>query len=207
MKQEDNQFLMYARQKKISHKSKNIMDYRSIKHDPFEVNLLSPPKIYFQGPYYPLLIKKLFLGIEEMEIMISRLGDKPGAHQIYYSILDRIIGKILVIVRSYRLSYEEKPLEKSIKYLKDFASIAEHYKELKDMEEQIISIFSGEIIPPEIREKIKEFDENAKVVVISADIQKLSMDRVLQLGAFNFVKKPIDSSKMKQIFEKLNGKS
>jgi two-component system, chemotaxis family, chemotaxis protein CheY len=56
-------------------------------------------------------------------------------------------------------------------------------------------------------EKIKEFDKNAKVVVISADIQKLSMDRVLQLGAFNFVKKPIDSIKMKQIFEKLNGKS
>ena len=56
-------------------------------------------------------------------------------------------------------------------------------------------------------EKIKEFDKNAKVVVISADIQKLSMDRVLQLGAFNFVKKPIDSSKMKQIFEKLNGKA
>ena len=56
-------------------------------------------------------------------------------------------------------------------------------------------------------EKIKEFDENAKVVVISADIQKLSMDRILQLGAFNFVKKPIDSSKMKQIFEKLNGKA
>ena len=56
-------------------------------------------------------------------------------------------------------------------------------------------------------EKIKEFDNNAKVVVISADIQKLSMDRVLQLGAFNFVKKTIDSSKMKQIFEKLNGKA
>ena len=56
-------------------------------------------------------------------------------------------------------------------------------------------------------EKIKEFDKNAKVVVISADIQKLSMDRVLQLGAFNFVKKPIESSKMKQIFEKLNGKA
>ena len=49
-------------------------------------------------------------------------------------------------------------------------------------------------------EKIKEFDKNAKVVVISADIQKLSMDRVLKLGAFDFVKKPIDSIKMKQIF-------
>ena len=53
-------------------------------------------------------------------------------------------------------------------------------------------------------EKIKEFDKNAKVVIISADIQKLSMDRVFKLGAFDFVKKPIDSAKMKQIFKKLN---
>ncbi|MDZ7819495.1 MAG: response regulator [Aliarcobacter sp.] len=53
-------------------------------------------------------------------------------------------------------------------------------------------------------EKIKEFNKNAKVVIISADIQKLSMDRVLKLGAFDFVKKPIDSIKMKQIFKKLN---
>lgn len=52
-------------------------------------------------------------------------------------------------------------------------------------------------------EKIKEFDKNARVVIISADIQKLSMDRVLKLGAFDFVKKPIDSTKMKQIFEKI----
>ena len=52
--------------------------------------------------------------------------------------------------------------------------------------------------------KIKEFDKNAKVVIISADIQKLSMDKALKLGAFDFVKKPIDSTKMKQIFKKLN---
>ena len=53
-------------------------------------------------------------------------------------------------------------------------------------------------------EKIKEFDKNAKVVIVSADIQKLSMDRVLVLGAFNFVKKPIDIVKMQQIFKKLD---
>ena len=53
-------------------------------------------------------------------------------------------------------------------------------------------------------EKIKEIDPNAKVVVISADIQKHSMDRVLKLGAFDFIKKPIDSVKMKQIFNKIN---
>jgi two-component system chemotaxis response regulator CheY len=57
----------------------------------------------------------------------------------------------------------------------------------------------------EALEKIKEFDNKAKVVVISADIQKLSMDKALQLGAFNFVKKPIDSEKMGQILNKING--
>ena len=56
----------------------------------------------------------------------------------------------------------------------------------------------------EALEKIKEFDIDAKVVIISADIQKLSMEKALQLGAFNFVKKPIDAEKMKQILEKIN---
>lgn len=56
----------------------------------------------------------------------------------------------------------------------------------------------------EALEKIKEFDTNAKVVIISADIQKLSMDRALQLGAFNFIKKPIDTLKMNQILDKIN---
>ena len=56
----------------------------------------------------------------------------------------------------------------------------------------------------EALEKIKEFDTNAKVVIISADIQKLSMDKALQLGAFNFIKKPIDIFKMNQILDKIN---
>ena len=56
----------------------------------------------------------------------------------------------------------------------------------------------------EALEKIKEFDRDAKVVIISADIQKLSMEKALQLGAFNFVKKPIDATKMQQILEKIN---
>ena len=53
-------------------------------------------------------------------------------------------------------------------------------------------------------EKIKEFDKNAKVVIISADIQKLSIDKASQLGAFNFIKKPIDLAKMEQILNKIN---
>ncbi|MFY4844084.1 response regulator [Aliarcobacter butzleri] len=56
----------------------------------------------------------------------------------------------------------------------------------------------------EALKRIKEIDENAKVVIISADIQKLSMDRVREFGAFNFIKKPIDSLKMQQILEKID---
>ncbi|MBP9490291.1 MAG: response regulator [Aliarcobacter sp.] len=52
--------------------------------------------------------------------------------------------------------------------------------------------------------EIKKFDNKAKVVIISADIQKLSVDKVLELGAFNFIKKPIDSVKMQQILDKIN---
>ena len=53
-------------------------------------------------------------------------------------------------------------------------------------------------------EKIKEFDKNAKVIIISADIQKLSIDKASKLGAFNFIKKPIDLAKMEQILNKIN---
>lgn len=52
-------------------------------------------------------------------------------------------------------------------------------------------------------DEIKVIDKNATVVVISADIQKGSMERVKQSGAFDFVKKPIDTTKMRWIIEKL----
>lgn len=55
----------------------------------------------------------------------------------------------------------------------------------------------------EALKKIKEFDDSAKVIVISADIQKQAMDRVRELGALNFVKKPIDLKKMQQILDNI----
>ena len=56
----------------------------------------------------------------------------------------------------------------------------------------------------EALKKIKEFDQDAKVVIISADIQKLSIEKASSLGAFNFIKKPIDLQKMEQILTKIN---
>jgi DNA-binding NarL/FixJ family response regulator len=51
--------------------------------------------------------------------------------------------------------------------------------------------------------EIIEFDKNAKVIVISADIQKAAMDKVREAGALTFIKKPISTEKMTQILEKI----
>jgi len=56
----------------------------------------------------------------------------------------------------------------------------------------------------EALKQVKAYDQNAQVVIVSADIQKGSLHRVLSDGAINFVKKPIDNSKMKLIFDKLS---
>jgi two-component system, chemotaxis family, chemotaxis protein CheY len=55
----------------------------------------------------------------------------------------------------------------------------------------------------EALEKIKEFDKNAKVIIVSADIQKLSIEKASKSGAFNFIKKPIDLEKMQQILKRI----
>ena len=87
---------------------------------------------------------------------------------------------------------------------------AENGQEALDLYKQLLPklVFMDLTMPImdgfEALQNIKEFDENAKVVIISADIQKLSMDKALQLGAFNFIKKPIDLEKMQQILGKIN---
>ncbi len=50
---------------------------------------------------------------------------------------------------------------------------------------------------------MKQIDENAKIVIVSADIQQGSMSQVREDGAMDFVKKPISEAKMKQILEKI----
>lgn len=55
----------------------------------------------------------------------------------------------------------------------------------------------------EALKNIKQFDSQAKVVVVSADIQKQAVDRAIELGAFDFIKKPIDLDKMQEIFKRL----
>ena len=53
----------------------------------------------------------------------------------------------------------------------------------------------------EALEQIKKFDKNARIIILSADIQQGAVEKVLANGALQFIKKPIDTSKMEEIFE------
>jgi two-component system chemotaxis response regulator CheY len=48
---------------------------------------------------------------------------------------------------------------------------------------------------------IRDEDLKSVVIVISGDIQPVARERVLQLGAIDFIKKPINQDKLKQTLE------
>jgi len=47
--------------------------------------------------------------------------------------------------------------------------------------------------------EIKKFDSKAKIMIVSADVQKGAKEKALDNGAIGFIQKPINSAKMKQI--------
>lgn len=49
--------------------------------------------------------------------------------------------------------------------------------------------------------KILEMSPNTRVIVVSADVQCQAKEKVLALGAYMHVEKPIDVDKIKEIFE------
>ncbi len=50
-----------------------------------------------------------------------------------------------------------------------------------------------------VLEKVREEDLNCMVIVISADIQPDAKKRVCELGALDFIKKPVDADKMRDV--------
>lgn len=50
---------------------------------------------------------------------------------------------------------------------------------------------------------ICDVDKEAKIIVVSADIQEGSMKKVKENGALGFIKKPINEENLKQILTKL----
>ncbi len=56
----------------------------------------------------------------------------------------------------------------------------------------------------EALEKIIEINSDALVYVVSSDVQKLALDKVVSLGAAGMVGKPISEDKIVQIFSELS---
>jgi CheY-like chemotaxis protein len=54
----------------------------------------------------------------------------------------------------------------------------------------------------EATKQINEFDKNAKIIVITADVQQHAIDRAIENGAIDFIHKPIDEKKMFKILHK-----
>lgn len=50
---------------------------------------------------------------------------------------------------------------------------------------------------------IRSFDKNAKVIIVSADVQQGSILKAKELGALEFIKKPINEEKVKDIIKNL----
>ena len=51
--------------------------------------------------------------------------------------------------------------------------------------------------------EIKKIDQNAKVIVISADIQEISMKKSKENGAIGFIKKPINQKNLTAMLDAL----
>jgi len=49
---------------------------------------------------------------------------------------------------------------------------------------------------------VKEQDLKSIIIVISADIQPEARDRVMKLGALDFIKKPVDTEKLSEVLKK-----
>ncbi|WP_428023247.1 response regulator [Arcobacter sp.] len=52
-------------------------------------------------------------------------------------------------------------------------------------------------------ENICKLDKDAKIIVVSADIQEASMTKAKTNGALGFIKKPINEDNLKPVLEKL----
>ena len=56
----------------------------------------------------------------------------------------------------------------------------------------------------EATEAICDFDNEANIIVVSADIQEHAITKAKEAGAIGFIKKPVDSQNLKTMLEGLD---
>lgn len=78
---------------------------------------------------------------------------------------------------------------------------------LSILEEQPVSLMFLDLTMPlmdgvEVLKSIKEKSLEVFVIVVSGDIQPQMQERVLSLGALDFIKKPIDSIRLESVLKR-----
>lgn len=56
----------------------------------------------------------------------------------------------------------------------------------------------------EATQEICDFDEDANIVVVSADIQEHAVEKAKEAGAMGFIKKPVDADTLKNMLQGLD---
>lgn len=74
----------------------------------------------------------------------------------------------------------------------------ELYKEIKP-DYVLIDLLMPKVNGQEAIKLIKEYDEDAKIIVISADVQKSVKNELKEYGILSFINKPFDKEKLEII--------
>lgn len=82
----------------------------------------------------------------------------------------------------------------------------EKYKE-NNPDYSIIDLLMPIVNGKELTKLIKEYDEDSKLFILSADIQKSVIDEMLSYGVEKFINKPLNEEKVKSIFDIIKGDS
>jgi len=80
----------------------------------------------------------------------------------------------------------------------------EKYKEHKP-EYSILDLLMPNVNGKELIKLIKEYDKNAKIFVVSADVQKNVKEEVLSYGVMGFFNKPFNEEKARIIYDAIKG--
>lgn len=80
----------------------------------------------------------------------------------------------------------------------------EKYKEHKP-DYSFIDLLMPVMNGQELVKLIKAYDNDAKLFVVSADVQNNVKEEVLSYGAIDFINKPLNAEKVKSIFDTIKG--
>ncbi|MFC2140351.1 response regulator [Candidatus Auribacterota bacterium] len=101
--------------------------------------------------------------------------------------------RILVVDSAPRIRSYLKDILKDIAIVDEASDINNAIDGYKKIKHQLIFL---NIFTPSDIEKIKSFDPNAKIIVLSYSIERNLIKRCLELGAIDFIAKPFDPERV-----------